>query len=41
MIDEQLGLERGLQLLEQAVGHRGAGEAELAHRAHVGALKRA
>ena len=39
MIDEQLGLERRLQLLEQPVGHRGAGKAELAHRADVGPLE--
>ena len=32
VIDEQLGLERRLQLLQQPVGHRRAGEAELAHR---------
>ena len=36
MIDEQVGLEGGVERLEQPVGHRGAGEAELAHRAHVG-----
>ena len=36
MIDEQLRLERRRQLLEQAVGHRRAGKAELAHRREVG-----
>ena len=35
MIDEQIGLERGLQLFQQAVGHRRAGEAEFLDRAHV------
>ena len=32
MVDEQLGLERGVELLQQAIGHRRAGKAELAHR---------
>ena len=32
VIDEQLRLERRGKLLEQPVGHRGAGEADLAHR---------
>ena len=35
MIDEQLGPERRRERLQQAVGHRRAGEAELAHRADV------
>ena len=39
VVDEQLGLERRLQLLEQPVGHRCAGKAELAHRADVGPLE--
>ena len=36
MVDEQIGLEGGVELLEQAIGHRGAGKAELAHRTYVG-----
>jgi hypothetical protein len=39
VIDEQVGLERGLQRLEQAVGHRRTGEAELAHGADVRRLE--
>ena len=39
MVDEQVGAKRRVELLEQRVGHRRAGEAELAHRADVGAGK--
>ena len=41
MIDEQVRLERRLQFLEQAVGHRRAGKAELAHRGDVGLARSA
>ena len=40
MIDEQVWLERLVQLLQQAIGHRGAGETELAHAGDVGPGKR-
>ena len=36
VIDEQLRLERRRKLLQQPVGHRRAGEADLAHRRDVG-----
>ena len=36
MVDEELGLERTVQPLEQRVVHRRAGKAELAHARHVG-----
>jgi hypothetical protein len=35
MIDEEVGLERRVERLEQAVGHGRARKAELAHGAHV------
>ena len=40
VVDEQLRLEGGLQLLQQRVVHRRAGEAELAHAVGVGARER-
>ena len=36
MVDEQIGLEGGDEFFQQAVGHRRAGEAELAHGSHIG-----
>jgi hypothetical protein len=39
MIDEQIGTEGSLQFLEKTVGHRCAGETELAHRADIARFK--
>ena len=36
MVDEQIGLEGGGEFFQQSVGHRRAGEAELAHGSHIG-----
>ena len=39
VIDEEVRAKRRLELSQQRIGHRCAGEAELAHRAHVGTGK--